>query len=572
MHNSVAPLLILGLILIVGLVFGMLAKKLHLPSVSGQILAGIALGALGIPFLSVEHLHDMRPVTDFALGLIAVTVGSHLNFSRLRNAYRRLLTMVLLEIVLTPLLVFAAVRLLGQEDWTISLLFAFLAVSTAPATVVALVKETRSKGVFVKTLLGAVALNNMVCIAVFEFAHVIVSQKLGGVQSTDLMAVFWPPIRALVFSAGLGLAVGLIAILASRKIISKDKLASISMIAILLTSGLAESLGLSALLSSLFLGMAFANLAPDKDEVGHGVFSIFEHGIYAVFFTMAGMELELRYIVIGGELALLAVAARAVGKVASGWIAMRFSGATERTQKFLGPALIPQSGIAVGHILLIQSDPTMASVAQIFLAAGITTVAINESFGPILTRLALKKAGAVSQDRPRVLDFIHEQNISTNFYAESKNEAIDKLATLLWRLHKPKGERAKFVQAVIEAEDEASTCLGHGLAVPHAICAGSADLIGVMGISSKGLPFMGPDGQPVHCMVLLASPLEQRDRHHQVLAALAGVFTSDRLLREQLFQAQSPAHVYEILHVDDGSEAYNDFLLDDAALSETSQK
>ena len=46
-----------------------------------------------------------------------------------------------------------------------------IAISTAPATVLAIVKETRSKGIYVRTLIAAVALNNLACIFLFEVAE-----------------------------------------------------------------------------------------------------------------------------------------------------------------------------------------------------------------------------------------------------------------------------------------------------------------------------------------------------------------------------------------------------------------
>jgi mannitol/fructose-specific phosphotransferase system IIA component (Ntr-type) len=73
-------------------------------------------------------------------------------------------------------------------------------------------------------------------------------------------------------------------------------------------------------------------------------------------------------------------------------------------------------------------------------------------------------------------------------------------------------------------------------------------MFGVMGISEQGLPFDTPDGEPVHCMVLLATPPEQRQRHLEVLASLAKTLDSDLDLKHRLFNARSPAHAHDILH------------------------
>jgi mannitol/fructose-specific phosphotransferase system IIA component (Ntr-type) len=113
---------------------------------------------------------------------------------------------------------------------------------------------------------------------------------------------------------------------------------------------------------------------------------------------------------------------------------------------------------------------------------------------------------------------------------------------------------------VLERE-KVSTCLGGGLAVPHGILPESKAMLGVMGLSREGLDFETPDGRPVHCMVLLATPENERDRHMQVLATLAGTIGLDASFQEGLFDAKSPAHAYEILH-DEKAESFNYFLED----------
>jgi PTS system fructose-specific IIC component len=84
-------------------------------------------------------------------------------------------------------------------------------------------------------------------------------------------------------------------------------------------------------------------------------------------------------------------------------------------------------------------------------------------------------------------------------------------------------------------------------------------MAGVIALSRRGLDFETPDGHPVHCMVLLGTAPEERDRHLQVLAALARTVGSDRAFQEQLFDSVSPAHAYELLHGEE-SEDFNYFM------------
>ena len=95
--------------------------------------------------------------------------------------------------------------------------------------------------------------------------------------------------------------------------------------------------------------------------------------------------------------------------------------------------------------------------------------------------------------------------------------------------------------------------------IPHAILSEGEDITGILGISSGGLDLGAPDHQPVHAVLLLATPQTDRKRHLEVLAAFARIITSNVNLREQLYHARSAAHAYDVLHADE-AEDINYFL------------
>ena len=95
------PLLILAVVLLAGVGFGALAKLMRLPGITGQILAGVLIGpALGV--FDGESVRGLRPFTHFALELMAVTVGAHLNLKRMHNARKRLSLLLLSEVTFIP--------------------------------------------------------------------------------------------------------------------------------------------------------------------------------------------------------------------------------------------------------------------------------------------------------------------------------------------------------------------------------------------------------------------------------------------------------------------------------------
>jgi hypothetical protein len=136
---------------------------------------------------------------------------------------------------------------------------------------------------------------------------------------------------------------------------------------------------------------------------------------------------------------------------------MRLAGSTTRVQRNLGLALVPQAGVAVGLVIVVQSEAAHAQLAGLFSAVVLTVVAVNEIVGPLLTKLALARAGELGQDRLRLIDFLQEENIVTGFRATSKQAAIESLVDLLLRSHDlHEADRAELLESVLAREAQAS--------------------------------------------------------------------------------------------------------------------
>jgi mannitol/fructose-specific phosphotransferase system IIA component (Ntr-type) len=552
------PLLILATILLAGMALGWLATRLRLPSVTGQIVAGVAIGRAGFELFEYEAVNALQPITHLALAWIAATVGAHLNLRRLRNAGTRLGLLFVSEALVTPLIVGAALLALTLVVPGVAALLGALAISTAPATVLAIVRESRAWGVFVKTLMAGVALNGIACILLFEAARAIGRLTLQAGPGFALDVVV-DPLLALARAVGLGVAIAVASVLVTARVVRPGGLATIGIITLLLAFGVATWLDVSPLLTCLVLGIVQTNLMPAREAMVDQIFGDFEPAILCIFFTLAGMHLSLDHAGEAGVVAAVFFAARILGKLVAGRLAMEAAGVPDRVRKNLGLALIPQAGVAVGLVLLIQDDPAFASVEQLLTAVVLTSVAASEIVGPVLTRIALGRSGEVGRDRPRLVDFLQEENIVTGLRAGTKEEAIGQLTDLLVRSHRLSVDRDALLRSVLEREAQVSTCLGGGLAVPHGELPEGLPMVGVMGVSREGLHFETPDDRPVHCMVLLATPRGERDRHLEVLAALARTLGSDPNIQQQLYSATTPAHAYEILHGEE-TEDFNYFL------------
>jgi len=88
-----------------------------------------------------------------------------------------------------------------------------------------------------------------------------------------------------------------------------------------------------------------------------------------------------------------------LGKIIGVWTGGKLSGADKHIQNYLGLALFPQAGIAIGLSLSLQNQAGFEVIAPIILNVIIATTMVHEFIGPMLTKYVLKKSGECNMDR-----------------------------------------------------------------------------------------------------------------------------------------------------------------------------
>lgn len=565
----------LAVVLIAGIVGGELVGRIGLPKVTGWIGTGILLRALHSwhgPFtgLNENTVAGFRPYMSFVLGYIGFTVGAALHFASLRNAGKRLGLLLLGEAFVTPTIVGLTLYSLGgwiaPESMTVraSLLLATVAIAGAPGTTVLVVREARARGILTRTLIAAVALIDMVAVAAFAFVAAYLAEGSGG--DGPWHSSWQVAIGAVVreFSVAIFVAacstLGSLALL--RTVVGPAFLGPLMVAVILAAWGGAAGFGASGILSCTVAGIIITNVRHDTVRSAEAYLHSIGGALFAAFYTLAGMNLDFTLVLQAFGLVVLYFLARFIGKYAGAFAAMSVADVPVRVRNNLGIALLPHGGVAVGLILFIQADPHYSDVATTVTTVGLAALAINQLIGPSGARIALARAGEAGKDLPRLLDFLDEHHISVNVSGETKADVIQSLAAQLYTTKvKPSVSQEEFVAKVLEREEVMTTCLAEGLMIPHAILEEGEDITGILGISSEGLDLGAPDHQPIHAVLLLATPQTDRKRHLEVLAAFARIITSDVNLREQLYHARSAAHAYNVLHADE-AEDINYFLED----------
>ena len=383
-----------GALLLAGFVGGKVAMRLKLPTISGYIIAGLLLGPSILNVVPDHIVESLAPVPHIALGLIAITIGSEFRIAKLKKTGRNILIITTVQLLATFGAVSGALWAFGAPV-PMALLLGAIASATAPAATVAIATELRARGPLVSTLFGVVALDDAFCITLFGFVMAFAAAMIAGAGGHGPLAMILHPLREIAISVGIGLVFGYVVhrLIVDRK--SNNEIIVIVLGFVLLTSGITISIHVSPLMANMVMGFALVNLSPKNSRVMR-VLEPLSPPIYAAFFALAGTELDIRTLAATGILGVVYLVARAAGKYGGAYVGAVAANETPITKKYLGLGLLPQAGVAIGLILVLQDTvafthlPYMGQMVNIVLAS----ILVNEIVGPPLAKYALEASGS----------------------------------------------------------------------------------------------------------------------------------------------------------------------------------
>jgi Kef-type K+ transport system membrane component KefB len=390
----------LGLILLFALLAGHVVKFARIPEVTGYILAGIAVGPSVLGWVSHDNLAALNVFSEVALGLILFSIGSVFEFDRIRAIGRAVLRITLCESAMAAGVVTAGALALGQP-WQVALLLGAIAVETAAASTLMVIRECNAEGPLSESLIGTIGVNNILCLTGFYVvaAAVDFGSHLGsGSLAAVLYQSAFPLVWQLVGSAALGYLIGLLIASWATKVEEHGEMLILLTGCVLLCVGVSLLLELSSLVASLSVGATMVNLSQNSRRLFQALAKS-DPPFYAIFFVIAGADLNLGLLPSMGFLGVVYVVGRAAGKFFGSRVGARGTKLPEPVRRLLGFGLMSQAGLAVGLALTItRRFPELApSVVTVVLSA----VAINEMVGPLSARLAIVRSGESRSRVPR---------------------------------------------------------------------------------------------------------------------------------------------------------------------------
>ena len=392
-----------------------LAKLVHLPAVTAYLVAGIlvgpyCLGLLGVEgfgFINKADVDKYAILSDVALGFIAFSIGNEFRLSQLKKTGKQATVIGIFQAVFTTLLVdvvLIALHFAIPDKFPLpaAIVLGAVASATAPAATLMVVRQYKAKGPLTDILLPIVALDDAVGLVVFAISFGIAKALISG--HVDVLSVVVEPILEVVLSLLLGLVMGLLFTFFEKFFHSRSKRLSMSVTFVLLTVALSMlkfeiggiHIAFSSLLVCMMLGTIFCNICDFSEELMDRI-DRWTAPLFILFFVLSGAELELSVftdvaiVVIG----LVYILSRSAGKYLGASISAKMVNCEPNITKYLGVTLLPQAGVALG--MAIKSEQLGAEGA---IVANITlfAVLIYELIGPLLTKIALLKAGEIKPE------------------------------------------------------------------------------------------------------------------------------------------------------------------------------
>ena len=381
----------LAICIFAGLFAGKVVKQVKLPSVTGYLVIGIIIGPHVLNVVPLTVVEHMGLISEMALGFIAFSIGAEFRLDYLKKVGKAPIIIAFLEAFMAVVVVDAVLILSGQAI-PFSLCLGAIAAATAPAATLMVVRQYKAKGPVTQTLLPVVAIDDAAALMFFGIS-VAVAKSLTASEGSLLETLLDPVIEiggALVFGALLGFAISMLA----KWFHSKGNRLSISIGMVFLCVGVSNLCGFSSLLACMAMSAVFVNLSSSSGKMFEAVDQL-TPPLFMLFFLMSGADLNIAIIPAVGLVGVLYIIFRVVGKMLGAYMGAKISHAEPVVQKYLGLTLVPQAGVAIGlSSVAMTVVPEFGATIRAVILCG---TVIYELFGPVITKLALMKAGEIDK-------------------------------------------------------------------------------------------------------------------------------------------------------------------------------
>jgi len=378
-------LIAVGGILLLGLITDALGKKTFLPRVTLLLIFGAIIGDGMFGIIPDVVTDRFELVADMALLMVGFLIGGKLTVKSLKDSAGQIFWISITTAIVTAMVVASVLIAFGVEPG-VSILLGCIASATAPAAIFDVIAESGFKGAFSDLLLSIVAIDDAWALLLFAVGVAIVAAMNGA--DVSMVSPLYTILREIGGAVMLGLFIGFPAAYLTGRIRPGQPMLIEALGLVFVCGGLAIMLEMSFLIAAMVLGAVIANFAKHHEYPFHAIEGI-EWPFMVIFFVLAGASLELGALEELGMLGLIYILSRIAGKYIGSMMGCSIGGVGSPMKQWMGPALLPQAGVAIGMALVASEH--FPGYAQTLLTVVISSTIFFEIIGPVFTRLALSR-------------------------------------------------------------------------------------------------------------------------------------------------------------------------------------
>ena len=390
---AASGIITISLMLLVGFLMTRITKNLRLPNVTAYILTGILLGPFCLNLIPDAFVEGTGFLPDIALAFIAFSTGEFFKISALKRNGPKVIVITVLEALAASILIFILTYGILHLELSFSIVLAALAAATAPASTIMTIRQTGAKGDFVDTLLQVVALDDVVGLVAYSAAiYIAVSSAANGDFNISSLMI---PILENLGVLLLGSVFGFLLKLMQQKKHSTDNRLIIAVALLLAFCGMCAVMDISPLLGCMAMGTVYINLTDDSQLFKQ--LNYFSPPFLLLFFVRSGVSFDLNALVNSsgsiGSVPLIVIGVlyflvRIIGKYIGAFLGCLLVKKPKLVRNYLGLALIPQAGVAIGLAALgarTLGGEVGSALETIILASSV----LYELIGPACAKLSL---------------------------------------------------------------------------------------------------------------------------------------------------------------------------------------
>ncbi len=459
MSPAASVIISVALMLFGGFAMTRLTKLARLPNVTAYIIAGILLGPFCLNLVPTNIVQGMDFISDIALAFIAFGVGEFFRLDTLKKSGVGMIIITVFEALVASVLVFLVCFFVLRLDFAFSIVLGALASATAPASTMMTIRQTGAKGEFVDTLLQVVAFDDVIGLIAYSIAISLAMSSIGG-GAFEPSVVIIPIIKnlvAIIVGGGFGV---LLKLLIPQKRSTDNRL--IILVGLLFTfCGICALMDVSPLLGCMVIGTVYINLTDDNKLFLQ--LNYFNPPILLLFFVKSGLGFRLDALTGAGSvgsvplwvIGVVYFAVRIIGKYIGAFAGCAIAKKPKTVRNYLGLALIPQAGVAIGLAALgarTLGGSEGDSLNTIILASSV----LYEMIGPVCAKLSLSLSKSYST---KIEDLAPvEETGEPKSEVDILIERINKIQKELPAHNQPDAAE----QAFTEAAEEQLEAMGYG--------------------------------------------------------------------------------------------------------------